>query len=31
MAILMKAKRKEAQRIEQNKEEILSEWHSMIR
>ena len=31
IALLMKTKRAEAQNIEQNKEEILSEWHSMTR
>jgi sugar-specific transcriptional regulator TrmB len=31
MALLMKANRAEAQHIEQNKEEILSEWHSLMR
>jgi len=31
MTLLMKAKREEALYLEQNKEEILSEWHSMIR
>ena len=30
MALLMKAKIEEAQKIEQNKEDILSEWHSLI-
>jgi sugar-specific transcriptional regulator TrmB len=30
MALLIEAKREESQRIEQNKEEILSEWHSRI-
>ena len=30
MALLMKAKIEEAQNIEQNKEEILSHWNSMI-
>jgi len=29
--LLAEAKRKEAQNIEQNKKEILSDWHSMIR
>ena len=29
--LLLEAKRKEAQTIEQNKEEILSEWHLMMR
>jgi sugar-specific transcriptional regulator TrmB len=31
MALLMKAERVEVQQLEQNKEEILSEWHSIIR
>jgi hypothetical protein len=29
--LLLEAKRKEAQSIEQNKEEILFEWHLMMR
>ncbi len=29
--LLLEAKRKEAQSIEQNKEEILSDWHLMMR
>jgi sugar-specific transcriptional regulator TrmB len=29
MALLMKTKKEEAQRLEQNKEEILNEWRSM--
>lgn len=31
MALLMKANRVEAQHLEQNKEEILSQWHSMMK
>jgi sugar-specific transcriptional regulator TrmB len=31
MTLLVKAKKEGAQHIEQNKEELLSEWHSMVR